>query len=312
MYELYNEWHGEAASLWITQKKTSFASFKEFMVSKLEQHIAEYSSEEKHLCRAILNRLLKAETAESGCGKMDYVSVNEFGSYEVPSGEDSEYPGGFSKLINFLAEKIPKTSIKLSHPVKSIRLDSDSTNATGAACTDLTSAPILVECYNGTKYRAKHVVLTCSVNYLKRHHRSLLDARLLTREKSEAIERIKMGTVDKIFLFYDDMSFFPANTNSIHPIFLNEKVDNMEKHWYFKTYSFDKFYDNMIIVWMTGSEANYVEKLPEQEIASVLTDLLRRVLNNTQVPLPTKIMRSLAKLFSALRFVYIYQSLNKL
>lgn len=65
-----------------------------------------------------------------------------------------------------------------------------------------------------------------------------------------------------------------------------------KKNWFYKTYSFDKFYQNMLIVWMSGEEADYVETLSETEISKTLTDLLRKFLNNPNIPYPTKIIRT--------------------
>jgi hypothetical protein len=222
---------------------------------------------------------------------MDLLSVNEYGSYAIPSGEDFEYPGGFSKLIQYLANKISQSRIKLSCPVKHI-----------SQCKEYSDSKILVECFNGQIFRTNHVVITTSVNYLKKHVHELIEPDLLTEKKLESIDRIKMDTVDKICLFYNDMSFYPKDTNSIHPLFFSELSQNKinpekktareENNWLYKTYSFDKFYDHMLIVWMTGEEADHVENLSEEQISQMLTDLLRRFLNNPQVPFPDKIIRT--------------------
>ena len=94
LYELYREWNLEGKALWIDRKKSAYSSYTDFMVHKLEEHIANESEENKVIKRAILKRLLKSETLESGCATMDVVSINEYGSYAVPSGPNLEFPGG--------------------------------------------------------------------------------------------------------------------------------------------------------------------------------------------------------------------------
>ena len=94
LYEMYREWNLEGKSLWIDRKKSAYSSYSDFMVHKLEEHIANESEENKVIKRAILRRLLKSETLESGCATMDHVSINEYGSYAVPSGPNLEFPGG--------------------------------------------------------------------------------------------------------------------------------------------------------------------------------------------------------------------------
>jgi len=194
---------------------------------------------------------------------------------------------GFSKLINFIAEKIPKSSILLNHPVKNIRLANYILEQESSQDTEM-----LVECYNGTMFKAKHVVVTCSVNFLQKNHSTLFGPSILSEKKISAINAVKMGTVNKIFLFYDDLSFFPKQANAIHPLYFDEKqFDDVNKYWLHKTYTFDKFYDNLILVWITGVEADYVETLADEEIATVLTSLLRKLLPNNNVPKPSKIFK---------------------
>ena len=151
----------------------------------------------------------------------------------------------------------------------------------------------MVECHNGALFKAKHVVVTSSINYLQKNYATLFEPVLLNDKKIVAINTVKMGTVDKIFMFYDDMSFFPKNINTIHPVYLDEKnsEEELEKYWYYKTYAFDKFYDDMLLVWITGIEADYAETLPDAEISKTLTNLLRKILANDNIPEPNKIIR---------------------
>lgn len=186
-------------------------------------------------------------------------------------------------MIKYQADKLPEFSIKLSHPVKHIRVLDH--------CSD--DQNILVECFNGAMYQTKHVIVTTSVNYLQKHYSTLFHPALLSQKKVEAINTVKMGTVDKIFLFYDDMSFFP-NADAIHPILLDEKNpsnSNIKVNWHNKVFTFDKFYENMLLVWITGDEANYVETLPNEEISEVLTNLLKKLLKTENVPKPKKVVK---------------------
>lgn len=213
LWEKYLEWNIEAKSFWQNRVKSSFSNYTDFFVDKLETDMNQLndSVETRRIKMAILNRFLKQETAESGCSSMDLCSLNEYGSYLKPFGPDYEFPGGYSKLIDYLAAKMPSDVIKLNQAVRRISLADE-------------NELILVECTNGLTYRAKHVIVTSSVNYLKANYKSLFDARLLNdQRKIEAINAAKMDTVDKIFLFYEDLSFFP-NVDALHPIFLNEKV----------------------------------------------------------------------------------------
>jgi hypothetical protein len=93
-YKLYKKWNLEAKSIWVKNKKINLKSYTDFMMSKLDEHTKYASEDDKKLKKAILQRLLKAETAESGCSNMGLCSINEYGSYLVPFGPDYEFPGG--------------------------------------------------------------------------------------------------------------------------------------------------------------------------------------------------------------------------
>jgi hypothetical protein len=193
---------------------------------------------------------------------------------------------------------VPKSCIKLNHPVSRIRLlDKQRRFPGGNILTKSEKSStddhvLLIECENGNFYRAKHVVVTVSVNYLQKHYASLFDAALLTEKKVEAIRTVQMSTVDKVFLFYDDLdSFFPADKIAVKPVFSEERSGGITKdNWIYKVYTFDKFYDNVLLVWLTGEEANYAETLEESEIVDALTGLLRKLLKNDSVPKPKQML----------------------
>ena len=200
LYQEYELWNLEAKSIYDIKNLTvpaSVQSFTQYMEFKLENKIANESNEMKDLKRRLLKRKLKAETAESGCPTMDSCNLNEYGSYMVPLDPNYECPGGFSNLINYIADRIPKEKIKLEHAVKKVR-----------RCFDSKEHALLVECYNGTCFRTKHVIVTCSVNYLQKNYKLMFEPLMLDEKKIEAINRVKMGTVDKIFLFYGKKLIF--------------------------------------------------------------------------------------------------------
>lgn len=266
--------------------KTKFENYSEFMYSKLEAHTAKDSNETKRIKYALMKRLLIAETIESGCASMNEVSLNEYGSYERPIGPDYEFPGGFGNMINFFADKLPEDAIKTSHPVRHITFADREPNSTTTA--------MLVECFNGVKYKAQHVVVTTSSSYLKHNYMSLFNPALLNEQKILSINSICMNTVDKIFLFYDDLDFFPPQVETLHPIFLEAESEfghRIEKNWHTKLSSINRFYDNVLMVWITGNEAHYIENLDDTEIAITLTNCFRRLLANKDVPMPNKIIK---------------------
>ena len=94
LYELYKLWNLDAKAIWVNKKEVSLRSYTDFMNSKLEEVIGNDSEDVKNIKRRVLKRLLKSETAESGCSTMDLCSINQYGSYLVPYGPNYEFPGG--------------------------------------------------------------------------------------------------------------------------------------------------------------------------------------------------------------------------
>jgi len=218
---------------------------------------------------------------------MKQCTIKAFGSYKRPIGPDFEFPGGYSTFISYLTEELPRELIKTSHPVKSITLaptvDTD---------TPRDLVKLQVECYNDVRFECRHVIVTCSLNYLKKNHRTLFPSGLFPEKKINTINRMSMGLVDKIFMVFDDMSFWPEDTNSVHPLFFNDDEYDIKTRWYYKVFTFDKFYDNVLLVWLSGDEADYVETLPDSEVSRELTGLLKRLLKKDDVPEPTELIRT--------------------
>lgn len=289
-YALYKSWQSDAACIWRQNLRTTYENYAEYMYAKLADHTKNDTVEFKKIKYALMRRLLIAETVESGSINMEEVSLNEYGSYHIPIGPDYEFPGGYSALIDFLADKLPKDTVKLSCPVKHITFAEKRKKHENES-----SARMLVECYNGVKYKAEHVVVTVSSSYLAKNYESLFCPSLLNDNKINAINSIKMDTVDKIFLFYDDLSFFPAQVESLHPIFMDTDKEfgpHMETNWVTKLSSINRFYDNVLLLWITGKEAHFIEKLDNTIIAEQLTQMLRRLLGDKNVPMPNKVLKT--------------------
>lgn len=107
--------------------------------------------------------------------------------------------------------------------------------------------------------------------------------------KTEAIQNMDMGTVDKIYLFYDTIDFFDGDSLAI--VYDRRSSFDIKKEWYKKIFLFQKVYENVLLCWITGDEAIFCEQLPERYIGEVLTNVFRKSLNNPDIPTPTKVIR---------------------
>lgn len=105
----------------------------------------------------------------------------------------------------------------------------------------------------------------------------------------EAIERLLFGTVDKIFLEYD-RPFLSANISEVMLLWEpdDDETTDISNNWYKKIYSFSKISETLLLGWISGKEAIYMESLPYDVIADKCTEILRKFLNDPLIPKPNK------------------------
>jgi spermine oxidase len=299
MISFFDDLVGESRSFWILKKECPFNSYEEFINKRLEEYIKNDSVDLKSLKRAILRQQSKVLCFEIGCTRLTESSVKEYGSYVRFDDTNHEFPGGYSKLVKFLSDKLPEESIKLNHPVDEILVD----------------VGVIVKCKNGTVFNADHVIVTSSLNFLKENYKTFLPRQLITEDKIAAISSLKMGYVNKFVLVYDDMSFYPQDKDSLHILHLENDYDcenyNVKTDWYKKIGKFDRFFGNILRALITGDEAIHVESISEEEIAVVLTGLMRKALKNDDIPLPTRVIRYRPKLGHLDQLIFSFLFCNR-
>ncbi|XP_014090109.2 peroxisomal N(1)-acetyl-spermine/spermidine oxidase [Bactrocera oleae] len=161
---------------------------------------------------------------------------------------------------------------------------------------NLIDAAVRVDCEDGRTFYADHVICTIPLGVLKSTHKTLFTPEL-PHYKQEAIENLMFGTVDKIFLEYD-RPFMSTSISEIMLLWDDEKYDlhlsdeernskeYLSKNWYKKIYSFAKVSETLLLAWVSGREAEYMETLSHEEVAEKCTEILRAFLKDPYVPKP--------------------------
>ena len=100
------------------------------------------------------------------------------------------------------------------------------------------------------------------------------------------MDKLTFGTVNKIFLYYEKPFLSPDISEVI--TLWSEVSENlpMEDRWYRKIYSFTKLSETLLLGWISGDEARYMEGLNMTTIGDVCTNVLRQFLNDPLVPKP--------------------------
>ncbi|XP_052902467.1 peroxisomal N(1)-acetyl-spermine/spermidine oxidase isoform X1 [Anopheles moucheti] len=161
------------------------------------------------------------------------------------------------------------------------------------------TANVVVECENGVVYEADHVICTLPLGVLKEHSETMF-VPALPQYKIESIDSLLFGTVDKIFLEYD-RPFLNATISEIMLLWEGlgdndgEAPDGQEQdgqwlkdNWYKKIYSFSKVSDTLLLGWISGREAEYMETLSHEIVAERCTEILRQFLKDPFVPKPKR------------------------
>ncbi|XP_055603802.1 peroxisomal N(1)-acetyl-spermine/spermidine oxidase-like [Uranotaenia lowii] len=152
---------------------------------------------------------------------------------------------------------------------------------------------VQIECENGTIIEADHVICTVPLGVLKEQGETLFTPSL-PQYKLESIESLLYGTVDKIFLEYD-RPFLNAKISEI--MFLWETVEPdadgdqeefLKANWFKKIYSFSKVSDTLLLGWISGREAEYMESISHEVVAEKCTEILRKFLQDPFIPKPKR------------------------
>ncbi|GFS88301.1 spermine oxidase [Nephila pilipes] len=258
-------------------------------------YLQQYHGDEAVMRRKVFDHLLSRETCITGCHSMDETSLSDFGSYSELPGGNVSIPGGFHLIINFLADILPKDSIRLQCEVKHIKWkmktqiqEHEASKESDSNIGGVSPNQISIECGDGSKWLTQHVIVTLPLGVLKIKAEELFEPKL-PDYKMECIENLSFGAVNKIYLEYD-RPFLNAEISEVITLWARMEEEDISKTWFRKIYSFRRYTENILLAWVSGREAEYLETLPEEQVANTCTDILRKFLNDPYIPRPCKVI----------------------
>ncbi|XP_023239948.1 spermine oxidase-like [Centruroides sculpturatus] len=259
-------------------------------------YLEQFKDEDKEIRKLIFRHLLNRETCITGCHSMDETGLSDFGSYTELPGGNVTLPGGFASVLEVLIKTLPKDCILKQHSVKHIKWKRESkhtedcsTVAEDCKCQNI-NKNIEIECTNGKIFYADHAIVTLPLGVLKTEANEIFIPPL-PEYKLESIEKLCFGVVDKIFLRYD-RPFLNPEISEILTLWGPTDEKDLSKVWFRKIYSFSKISENIILAWISGKEAEYMETLTEEEISNALTSTLQKFLNDPYIPKPCQVICS--------------------
>ena len=143
---------------------------------------------------------------------------------------------------------------------------------------------VMIECENGTKFYTDHVICTVPLGFLK--EKPQLFEPSLPKAKVDAMNRLNFGTVNKIYLEYEKPFLSPAISEVILLWDRPDETVEMKDRWFKKIYSFTKLSETLLLGWISGKEAEFMETLKMNVVADLCTTTLRKFLADPYVPKP--------------------------
>ncbi|XP_043554065.1 peroxisomal N(1)-acetyl-spermine/spermidine oxidase-like isoform X2 [Chiloscyllium plagiosum] len=236
---------------------------------------------------ALLSMSMKWQCIHLATNSLGDVSVHEYREYKNIEGDDRNSPGLFPSLLQKLLEVIPEEKLLLERPVKQIQWDGNFISE------DTSLYPVRVVCEDGNHILADHVIVTISLGCLKANSQSLFQPSL-PKKYQHAIQNMGFGTMNKIYLEYE-APFWDENTDIIGLVWEDETPLSAQKpnlaEWWRRVpviYVFrpPERFGHVLVGTISGKEAEFVESLSPEEIASNFTKLFRQFTGRPSLPAP--------------------------
>lgn len=247
-----------------------------------------------------------------------FLDLLELGSYTELQGGNIVLPSGYSSILNPLRSSLPTDAILLNCPVKTIKWkrkktpvtspsglneipeeaeDEDGNDSDRTVTDEPTSmqydGTVQIVCETNEVFYCDHVICTIPLGVLK--DSSKLFEPALPEYKQESIKNLLYGTVDKIYLEFE-RPFLSQDISEIMLLWEDDlsTVNDDEKikeYWFKKIYSFSKINDTLLLGWISGKEAEYMETLDDKTVSDKCTELLKKFLKDPCIPDPKRCVR---------------------
>ena len=245
-------------------------------------YLRQFHASQQESRKLVFNYLMNRESCITAAD-LNKLDLLEIGSYTELPGGNITLPSGFSSLLKPLAKDIPPEKIIKGQPVDVVRW---SPGVNGGRSSNVKKVEVV--CDSGETYLADSVICTVPLGILKLKHLKMFQPSLPS-SKVQSLEKLTFGVVDKIYLEYERPFFSPELQELI---LLWEDVEDessdISERWFRKIYSFSKLSDTLLLAWVSGEEAKYMETLPFETVGEKCTEILRQFLDDPCVPEPKR------------------------
>lgn len=190
-------------------------SIAEYVGEKFEEFVKTLeTSEEKLQARQLLDWHRKFQIIDNSCDCLDDISAKDWGNYSF-NGESCQthinVTNGMSAIANKLNDEL-KEFIKFNKIVENVVWNEPN--------------GMKVICQDGSIYRSNNLICTFSLGVLKNQHKIMFSP-LLPKKHQEVIETIGFGTINKIFLRFNER-WWDENWKGLQLLW-NEDLNDVRK-----------------------------------------------------------------------------------
>lgn len=239
---------------------------------------------------------------DNSCDDLNRLSARAWGLYEDTGKTHCiNFVKGFSSLIDDLVSELPGQTVYCKTPVRRIEW---------APVVHTGKTPKAKIICDHVKVWANHVIVTCSLGYLKDNKENIFKP-LLPQPLSrvfffvlkfvlhvllcffvfQAIELLGFGTIGKIFLVYDE-PWWQDNEEGFQFVWSKDLELSVAVPWSVGVTGFDVIKGKPILQgWVGGPAASAVESLSEEKLKQQATLLLRKFTGKLDIPVAKTVFR---------------------
>ncbi|EDX10891.1 spermine oxidase [Drosophila simulans] len=246
---------------------------------------------DKAIAKEAQDCLKKVICSMDACDNVSELSSRNFRNFAISEGDQnlSWRQKGYWKFLSVLLNSsdnqpgdqgILKGHVRLNKRIAKINWEGD--------------GELTLRCWNGQFVSADHVICTVSLGVLKEKHQKLF-VPALPASKIRSIEGLKLGTVNKFYLEFEEQPV-PENIREMAFLWLEEDLKELRGGKYFWLESACYFHrvdcqPRLLQGWIIGAHARYIETISEEQVLEGIMWMFRKFLKFS-VPYPKNFLRS--------------------
>lgn len=267
----------------ILQSPLCDASVYDYLYTNLLPKIEEMVSRSEGNCfdtLSLFEGFLSYEGISEGSKYVRDVSASTFSSWKWLDGDKSLLIKGnpFQSVVDSMTASLPREGV--------LHVDSEVKNIYWYHNAN----PVTITCSNGAIYEADHVIVTVSLGVLKELATSIFHPPLPS-DKTQAINKLGFGLVNKIILQFDGLLFDESYfTLQLHwtP---QDKVSPLVKDnpWLTGLHHIDHFPTSSLsthfyLAWLCDEDALAIERVPNESLKQIMSSVLKKCMSPKQLP----------------------------